>query len=122
MDVQVTTSGPLFDGTVNRVADQLPQDVAHDVGDLGVRMVRAELGNVLRNPTGRYENAITDLFQGDSATVWDSNVIYGNWLERGRTGTRFRGYATFRRVTQQLESQAVRAAQPAVAEAVRRLS
>jgi hypothetical protein len=111
MDVEVTTSGPLFDGSAERAAEAFNEDAARTVADEGVVMVRQRLAGVLKNPSGYYESRIDTLARGDYAEVWDSNVVYGGWLERGRSGSRFKGYATFRIVSQQLDARAVQIAE-----------
>lgn len=113
MEVEVTKSGPLFDGGAARAMTAFVEDATQTTADHGVVLVQQRLGEVLKNPTGFYQSRIDTLRQGNYSTVWDSNVIYGNWLERGRAGTRFRGYATFRRATQELDNRA-----PQIAEQV----
>lgn len=61
-----------------------------------------ELINVLQHPTGYYESRIVaEPISADQWSINDSNVIYGPWLEglsSRNQSTRFKGYATFRRV------------------------
>lgn len=103
------TSGPLFDGRLERAIAQGLRDGLQDVAQHGVNLVRQRLAGVLRHPTGHYESVIqTERSFGDFA-VTDGGIVYGPWLEgvseRNRT-TRFKGYATFRRTTGELDSQA----------------
>jgi hypothetical protein len=90
----------------------------------GVDRVRARLKNVLRNPTGFYESQIAvqkrEIYRG----VWDSNVIYGGWLEGVSSlnaSSRFPGYFTFRKVRQELNQDKDKIAAPVIAEFVRAL-
>lgn len=101
--------GPIFDGRLERAIGQGLQDGLEDVAQRGVNLVRQRLAGVLRHPTGHYESVIqTERAFGDVA-VTDGGIVYGPWLEgvsaRNRT-TRFKGYATFRRTTGELDRQA----------------
>jgi hypothetical protein len=106
---EVHTSGPLFDGTADRVVAAYCDDAERAIADVGVNMVRAALGGVLRHPTGYYESQIqTDRVAGDSV-VTDGGVVYGPWLEgtsRRNRSTRFKGYRTFRLTKQRLQARA----------------
>ena len=51
--------------------------------------------------TGNYQDNIHgEMVRSLHGRIHDSNVIYGPWLDRG--GGRFKGYAMFRKATQQL--------------------
>jgi hypothetical protein len=101
--------GPLFDGEADRLAASMAAEIEDEIGREGVSMVRARLGEVLRHPTGRYESSITAGPDGGDVSITDSGIVYGPWLEgvgsRNRT-TRFKGYATFRRVAHALDARA----------------
>lgn len=116
--------GPLFDGQADRLASAMCAQIEDAVGRAGVGMVRGLLGQVLQHPTGRYENAITSQPDGGDVEITDSGIVYGPWLEgvgsRNRT-TRFKGYATFRRAAEVLESRAAELAEPVVHEYVGRM-
>src|SRR5688572_18699988 len=102
MEIHVHTnhSGPIFSHAASRVIPAFLDEAEMEVGKMAVDVIRAELHNVLREPTGYYVSNITAERTGGNVTVHDSNVIYGAWLEgvgsRNRT-TRFKGYHTFRR-------------------------
>ena len=53
--------------------------------------------------TGNYRRNLQTRVEGLHGRIDDGGVIYGPWLEAGRDGTRFRGYASFRRTGQFLE-------------------
>lgn len=78
------------------------------LADAGVNLVLAQLAANLQNPTGRYESRIGTEKQVDDIFVTDDGMIYGPWLEgtgsRNKT-TKFKGYASFRKASQQLERQ-----------------
>jgi hypothetical protein len=105
-EVEITTTGPLFNGGAARAMQAFVEDGTQTIADQGVVLVQQRLGEVLKNPTGYYQSRIDTVRRDNYADVWDSGVIYGNWLERGRSGTRFRGYATFRRAAQELDARA----------------
>lgn len=108
--IDLQLSGPLFDGRAAAALDDYTEAVEEELSARGVRLVRHHLRRVLRNPTGFYEAHIRDRAVTDGRLVTDSRVIYGPWLEgvgeRNRT-TRFKGYATFRIVSGQLNRSAV---------------
>lgn len=101
--------GPMFDGRAQAAVAAFVREFEEEYSQRGANMVRQHLGGVLQHPTGRYESGIhTDRAGGDSQ-VTDNRAIYGPWLEgtgsRNRT-TRFKGYKTFRQVTQRMQSEA----------------
>lgn len=109
LKIDVEISGPLFDGRLERGIAQGLEDGLDDVAQLGVNLVRFRLHGVLRAPTGHYESRIQTERAGSDRAVTDGGIIYGPWLEgvseRNRT-TRFKGYATFRRTTAELDRRA----------------
>lgn len=109
MSVDVDTKGPLFDGRLSRAISAGAEDAEREIAQAGVSEVRAQLGMVLKHPTGYYESQIqTNRAFGDYA-VTDGGVVYGPWLDgsgsRNQT-TRFKGYAHWRRATERLNSRA----------------
>jgi hypothetical protein len=110
VEIQLRASGPLFDGRAQKAVKDYLLAATGAVAGEGVNLVQASGRADYKNPTGYYESHIvTDLVEPDSTRVWDSEVIYGPWLEgtsaRNQT-TRFKGYATFRRAYQQLDRRA----------------
>lgn len=110
MSVKITTTGPIFKESETAAATKAFLNKAEeDIAQKGVNLVRERLGDVLRHPTGYYERHIQTDITSAGTVVTDGGVIYGPWLEgvgsRNKT-TRFKGYATFRKVTQQLQEQA----------------
>ena len=116
--------GPLFDGEADHLARAMCDDIEQAVADEGASMVGVELPRVLKHPTGRYQSGITTEPGSAGIDVTDGGIVYGPWLEgigsRNRT-TRFKGYATFRRVTQALTGRAKGIAEPIVDRYVRRM-
>lgn len=107
-NVTVTYSGPLWDGAADRAVQDSLNSIEQEVAQQGVNDVKQHLDSVLKNPTGNYERHIVTDRQRNDWAVTDSRVVYGPWLETGRSNrvTRFKGYATFRKVSQQLDAKA----------------
>ncbi len=105
----VELSGPLFDGRANAAVQAFLSDAALTVAEEGEELVRQRLTLSIRNRTGNYESSIRTVPADAMATVDDSGVVYGPWLEgtgsRNRT-TRFKGYRSFRIATQLLAGRA----------------
>lgn len=111
--IDVKSKGPMFDGRAQREVGNFIDEAEQDIGKVGFDMVRTELDQVLQNPTGYYESHIT-VSSEPEVTISDGGVVYGPWLEgtgSRNARSRFKGYATFRRVTQKLQDRAVQIAQ-----------
>lgn len=107
--ITVRKHGPVFNGRAHAQVLLFLAAATKAIAEQGVNEVH-QLQGVYKHPTGYYENHIvTDRVDDLSNRVWDSEVIYGNWLEgtgsRNQT-TRFKGYATFRKATQSLQKRA----------------
>jgi hypothetical protein len=103
MSIEVTRTGPLFDGRAEAAARDIVNEMEDEVAELGVDLVRVRLSRVLKNPTGYYRSKVTAI----DGRVTDQRVVYGPWLEG--TGsrnkkTKFKGYHTFRLTRQELDS------------------
>jgi hypothetical protein len=101
-------SGPFFDGRAEVALEGYFRQAQLAVAKEGKRMVDNRLKEVLKNPTGFYQSNI-HVVESKDPFVSDNDVIYGPWLEgvgsRNKT-TRFKGYRTFRLVTQELRKTA----------------
>lgn len=111
LTVVVIKTGPIFDGRAQQQVDRACDDIAGRVAKIGASMVRTNLHAVLKHETPFYRLQVTSRKVAASLhEVTDQGVIYGAWLEgtgsRNFPRTRFRGYATFRRTTQQLDRRA----------------
>lgn len=116
MSVDVTLSGPLFDGRAQRAADRACDDAREDIAEFAEEYALALMGAAFRHPTGYYESrVITERVTADTSRVHDQGVIYGPWLEgvgsRNSPVTRFPGYFHWRRT-----KQVVKTAGPVMAE------
>jgi hypothetical protein len=105
-DIGITVRGPLFDGQAAHVVRDFLDDATWEVGSQGLADVHRLLDASIRHPTPYYETQLTVQRIDQGVSVNDRGVVYGNWLEgtgsRNRT-TRFKGYYSFRRATQELE-------------------
>jgi hypothetical protein len=131
--VDVSTHGPIFDTAErNDIIDRYCRHTEDELGDEGVRMIRAYLatqymylgfngGNPRDNPiphdAGHYQEKIDKDRGFDAVVVNDDRVVYGPWLEgvslnnlkffpgRARRGLspRFPGHQAFRRIGQVLD-------------------
>jgi hypothetical protein len=99
--------GPIFRPDIDAVIDSRITELRDEVAQQMYEQIQANLAASLRNPTGRYQRAVRNVEEGGSRVIDDQNIVYGPWLEgtgeRNRT-TRFKGYASFRRAVQAVES------------------
>ncbi len=109
MAISITTRGPLFNGTAHRLVDAMCDEIELDVAESGAEQVVAWLGEVLKHPTPYYQTRIQHQAVDGHQDINDGGIVYGPWLEgvgSRNKETRFKGYATFRRVTQSLDQRA----------------
>lgn len=114
---EIEATGPVFDGRMEKAIRKGLEEAQAEVGNRGVGIVRVQLDRVLQHPTGVYRRDIqTDRASHDSL-VTDGGAVYGPWLagvgSRNET-TRFKGYAHWRRATQQLQREASDIAGPII--------
>lgn len=118
MKIQTTREGPLFDGRVEAAIANAENDIEKRVATLGASMVRTRLNTVLKKQTPIYRFRVIAEPTPPGWTIHDGKMVYGPWLEgtgsRNRT-TRFKGYRTFRIITQELNKRAQIIAEQVVA-------
>lgn len=125
VNVSTKQRGPIFNNALSKAAGRrMIIRINEAIAQEGVDRVQAVLSNVLRNPSGYYKSKIIvqrrEIYRG----VWDSNVIYGGWLEgvsSRNASTRFKGYFTFRKVRQALEQDKDKIAAPLIADFVKEM-
>lgn len=108
MPIEVNRTGPLFDGSADGTIKAFQDDVEQEVGEYTVNRIQGELGHVLVHPTGYYRSRVTTERRGENVLVTDGGVVYGPWLEgvgSRNKSTRFKGYATFRRISQAVRNE-----------------
>jgi len=135
INVDVSVSGPLFDGEAEIIIDDFCRHIEDVIGDIGVSRIRAYLpgqymylghhgGTPEFNPVppdaGLYQSRIhTERQVDDAVMITDTPVVYGPWLEgvsprnmiiwphrRNPPPRRFPGYHTFRVIAQTLNADA----------------
>ncbi|MCP2248739.1 hypothetical protein [Lentzea aerocolonigenes] len=105
MSIELNARGPVFDERGPRAMREFADELGETLADDGVSVVRAEFATVVQHPTGRYSRSIHAVGYGSLHEVNDGGMVYGPWLagvgSRNRK-SRFKGYAHWRRSTQQL--------------------
>jgi hypothetical protein len=102
--------GPIFDGRARLAANEGVRAAERDLAGKAVNMITDRLNVVLKTQTPVYRLQIEAKEMPNGWRVHDSGIVYGPWLEgtsRRNQTTRFKGYATFRRIAQQLDKRAV---------------
>lgn len=122
--IDTDTHGPIFDGRASLAARDFVHDSQREIAERGADMIQTELDGVLRHQTGRYRRSIHVQHSFGADAVTDGGIVYGPWLEgvgsRNQT-TRFKGYATFRRVVQRLERESGNVAERMLPSYLRRM-
>jgi len=124
-NVYVSLKGPTVEGLAEPMLASMLEVALQEVASYTQYEVNMELIQVLQHPTGYYESQIrTERVSAEAYSINDSNVIYGPWLEgissRNQT-TRFKGYATFRRVKNRMAQKSTEIIEAAISRAVGRL-
>jgi len=124
-NINVRLKGPTVEGLAEPMLAGMLDVALEEVASYTQYEVNMELIKVLQHPTGYYESQVhTERVSADVYSINDSNVIYGPWLEglssRNQT-TRFKGYATFRRVKNRMAQKAGDIIDAAVSRAMGRL-
>lgn len=114
--VNVSASGPLFDGRASPMITRWTRDAGEEIAQWAEEEIHRVLHQVLRRPTGYYESHVrVTRVNPDQFNITDGGVVYGPWLEgtgsRNFPVTRFRGYGTFQRVQRRVEQRADRITQ-----------
>ncbi len=118
----VSLQGPFFRDRA-AIMSRMTEGIRKDVAEVGYNLVERNLNESIRVNTGGYTGRIHTKNMSDSNLITDGNAVMGPWLEgtgsRNRT-TRFKGYFSFRRATQELDQKteaiAEAAARPYLAE------
>lgn len=106
---EVRVSGPLFDGRADAAVREYREAALDEVAGQGLANWQQHLDANIKYPTPYYETQITIERAASDRVVHDRGIIYGPWLEgtgsRNRS-TRFKGYGSLRKATQELRQQA----------------
>jgi hypothetical protein len=110
MSIRVDKRGPIFDGRLEKTVADAASTSEKRIATLGASMVRSRLQRVLKTQTPYYRLRVVAAPDLPGWKVTDQAVIYGHWLEgtgsRNAPVTRFKGYHTFRIITQELDGRA----------------
>lgn len=118
-NVTVETTGPAFNGQLRHaIITGTTEGLAKLADDAKLNILQVFTDVLRTHPTMRLEEGVTARPVGADFIVDDGGVIYGPWIEglgsRNRT-SRFKGYATYRRVTQALNQRAAQTVAKAIA-------
>lgn len=107
VDIDVSASGPWFDGRARAEIDQMIREAEYAVAAQTYSEVMQNLNASIKHPTPYYETQITNERLTVGRRVHDRGIAYGPWLEgtdpRNRT-TRFPGYHSFRRAWEKMNA------------------
>lgn len=109
-------SGPAFDGRLAKQVEGATKIASKTVAEEGMKLVRQRLGRSFKEPTGAYlASVLVDRSVEGFAVSGDPT--YGPWLEGVSSRnqiSRFKGYAAFRKSTQELDGKASDIAEPII--------
>lgn len=103
--INVTVSGPLFDGQAQLAVRDWLDATKREVADMGVRELDAIVMDATGRGTGHYQSMITTRVVRYNDVLITDPVQYGPWLEgvsKRNSSTRFKGYHLWRRTRQRL--------------------
>lgn len=122
IEIEITASGPVFDGRAEAAAEQLGFDAVDAVAEAAEETATHLMQRFFRDPTPYYWLQVTTAHPAYlTAVVHDRGVIYGPWLEGvgSRNATsRFKGYHHWRLATQEIRSRVDTITAPVVDRAV----
>jgi len=122
--IDVEIKGPLFKKGAKITRDAM-EDAVQELVELGEQrldeLLRPDPGVYLSasKSTGHYRRSVSGESQGLRGRIEDGRVVYGPWLEFGGRG--FKGYATFRKVGQEIEKKADDVLEKNIRKAVQRM-
>lgn len=109
VQLRVSVSGPLADGTAHDAIREWIDASKKDIADYAVQQLRAVGMDKTGRGTGRYQAGLRTTLLAYNDVLVDDPVIYGPWLEgtsRRNESTRFKGYQLWRRAKQQTQAKA----------------
>ncbi len=104
--MSVQEHGPFFSGDFPRVMKDICDQVQDDVASAALERVQFYLNAQIKHPTPYYETQIIKETANLHTVVHDRGIVYGPWLEgtsSRNNRTRFKGYASFRKATSDVE-------------------
>lgn len=125
-DVDVTFTGPLFDGRAELALERAVDEAEFAVAERGVQMVRDIVGQRAAHPTGHFTSrVVADRLSGDRVVAHAPGLAYGPWLTgtaRRNQISSFKGFDMYRRARQELDGQAVEIADAVIHQHVKELN
>lgn len=124
VQVRVSATGPLGDGTAHNAVREWIDASKKDIADYTVQQLRAVGMDKTGRGTGRYQAGLRTTLLSYNDVLIDDPVIYGPWLEgtsRRNESTRFKGYQLWRRAKQQAQSKAAEIAEAKLPEYAERI-
>ena len=116
--ISIRATGPMFTGKASPMAKKAVSNAVQQLMEMGEERLNKKLrprpSGVYKSTfeagrknasTGNYRRNIHTKTRGLTAVINDSGVVYGPWLESGRSGTRFRGYGQFRATATMLDKE-----------------
>lgn len=105
----IRMAGPIFDFRARRSARRAVEEAKQEIADRGLWLMDNRLNVVLKKQTPYYRTQIRKERFGKDMIITDGGVVYGPWLEgvsRRNEETRFKGYRTFRIISNRLQEEA----------------
>lgn len=124
IDVTVTRTGPLFNPAVtNAATEAMAREIKFEIAAQLLADWQMRLNQSIKHPTPYYETQVTMTEVPDGWLVHDRDIVYGPWLETGKSNrrTRFRGYTALRRSRQGITPKIPRLTRAALRRCVARL-
>lgn len=119
LNVSIKKAGPFLSGQFERTMPGVIDEIDKAGAEYALHALNERFDDELMHPTGRYQSHLQIEKTELGAQVNDGTFgkIYGAWLEgvasRNRR-SRFKGYATFRKVSQQVRIHAIEIANKAI--------
>lgn len=111
-DIRIDAHGTLFDGRYPIIVESMVREMVWEVGAQASSHVHQNADQSFVHPTPYYETQIEVVRQDLDVVVDDRGIVYGPWLERGRSNTRFRGYHLWSKAAQQTRQEVGRLIRP----------
>lgn len=130
LKVDYSFTGPLARGEHRQLIPHFIKLMEEQVAEYGVDMIRNRYRAVFRyrypsKHKGKASGAVRNRMSNGHQQLVAGNIVYGAWLEgtgSRNASTRFKGYQTFRLVSQQLQQRAVGMAEVILGPYLRKLN
>lgn len=125
VDVDVTLTGPLFDGRAEQVMADAVLEAEQAVAEFARDAVRARIGSQARHSTGRFASRTVVDRRGDVFRTHTPGLRYRAWLEgtshRNQTSS-FKGYHLYREARQEADARAHQIADGVIGQRVKEIN